>query len=177
MTAKSKSGIWKGFPKSVEGETVIRPNIVVPPQPSQKSNRIYVGSQMGGAIEIAKEYERNSFLYETAIPYIPDRTGELIGLDINNLLQKVSEIPILEKKIDKLTQQVSDLTSEEEPSIIYIKQMTKEDAKEKIKDYFDEHSQEDIFPSELSEKLCVDYELVWEIIKELVEEGNIETGE
>jgi predicted transcriptional regulator len=48
--------------------------------------------------------------------------------------------------------------------------MNKSQAREEIISLFN-YIEEDIYPSEISEKLGIDYELVWEIIKELSEEG------
>ena len=65
---------------------------------------------------------------------------------------------------------------ETEPEIIVIEEITKKEAKEKVKNFF-ETFDGDIYPSELSEKLHIDYELVWEVLKELEGEGLVETGE
>jgi predicted transcriptional regulator len=59
---------------------------------------------------------------------------------------------------------------------IYIRDLTKEEAKEDICKFF-KGFDGDVYPSEISEKLGIEYDLVWEIIKEMVEAGIIESGD
>lgn len=56
--------------------------------------------------------------------------------------------------------------------VIIINEMTKKEAKTKIKSFFDENK-EDYYPSDISKKLHIEYELVLEICEELVNEGLI----
>lgn len=50
----------------------------------------------------------------------------------------------------------------------------KTEAKLHIKKFFDDHPVEKIYPSEIAEKLHIDYDLVWEIIDDLLKEDEIE---
>lgn len=62
-----------------------------------------------------------------------------------------------------------------EPDIIIIDEISQGEARKRIVDYLEEHDL--VYPSELSENLHIDYDLVWEIIGELDEEGIIEPGD
>jgi hypothetical protein len=57
-------------------------------------------------------------------------------------------------------------------NIAFVDDISRDEAKERILGYFEGHA-ETIYPSELSEWLCIDYELVWSILKELESEGKI----
>jgi len=61
-------------------------------------------------------------------------------------------------------------------SVIVIEEISKEEAKSRISGYLSEID-EKIYPSEIAEKLHIDYDLCVEIIKELLDEGKIETVE
>jgi hypothetical protein len=61
-------------------------------------------------------------------------------------------------------------------STIYIRDVSKEEARREIVKMLDTATV-DLYCSTIQEILCLDYELIWEIIKELHEEGYIETGD
>ncbi len=62
------------------------------------------------------------------------------------------------------------------PKIIVVQEISKEDAKVRIKELFDKHSNENIYPSEVAEKLHIDYDLVLEIVEDLLKEDEIEVA-
>lgn len=98
---------------------------------------------------------------------------------LNSLIEKVGDITELKAEINQLNDKLSEFIcdSEDEPNIIYIEQMSRSDAKSKIISYFDANEDEEVYPSEISENLHIDYDLVWEIVSELKDEGFIETGD
>ena len=67
-------------------------------------------------------------------------------------------------------------TQESESPIIVIEEITKEEAKTRISECLSEIN-EKIYPSEIAEKLHIDYDLCVEIIEELWDEGKIEIVE
>lgn len=60
--------------------------------------------------------------------------------------------------------------------IVVLETVTKEEAKEKIKELIGQTDIE-FYPDEIAEKLCIDFQLVMEIINELIDEGKIEVSE
>jgi len=98
---------------------------------------------------------------------------------LNGLIEQIGDVNQLKEEINQLNEKLSylELEQELEPTVIYIEQMSRDDAKEKIRTYFNDNEDEDVYPSDLSEKLHIDYQLVWDIIKELKEEEFIETGD
>jgi hypothetical protein len=67
-------------------------------------------------------------------------------------------------------------TNEVKSKIIVVQEISKEDAKLRIKELFDKHSNENIYPSEVAEKLHIDYDLVLEIVEDLLREDEIEVA-
>lgn len=67
-------------------------------------------------------------------------------------------------------------TNEVRSKIIVVQEISKEDAKARIKELFDKHSGENIYPSEVAEKLQIDYDLVLEIVEDLIKEDEIEVA-
>ena len=108
--------------------------------------------------------------------FIEKLTSSLLQ-NMNNMIDE--KFNVLYTQIERLTEQISDLKSQnsaDEANIVYIKEISKEDAKAEIRNFFKEN-EGDFYPSEISEELGIKYELVWEIINELEKEGKIETGD
>ncbi|MCZ7398660.1 MAG: hypothetical protein O8C62_03100 [Candidatus Methanoperedens sp.] len=57
---------------------------------------------------------------------------------------------------------------------IVVEEMSKDNAIAKIKELFDKYPNESIYPSEIAEKLHIDYDLVFEIVEDLLREDEIE---
>ncbi len=62
------------------------------------------------------------------------------------------------------------------PKSLKIRNVPREQAKEEIKCYFEEHRGEKIFPSDIMKDLALDYGLIVEICDELVRKGEISPG-
>lgn len=91
---------------------------------------------------------------------------------IEEAMRLVSEI--LEEKlnqkfesIDKQLKSIEESIKECLPirRIVVLETITKDKAKEKIKEWFDQHPKENIYPSEIAEDLRIDYELVFEKLR------------
>ena len=94
-------------------------------------------------------------------------------------------IPLIQKSILDNLEQLFDEKFEEmyhklkkehnDTKVIVIEEISKEEAKEKIKKFFAENKG-DFYPSDITEKLHIDYDMVWDILEELEKEGIIEEG-
>jgi hypothetical protein len=105
----------------------------------------------------------------------------LLMQNLNNMLdEKFSYLyQYLESRFDNINNEISNSNRAievEEPNIVLIEEITREQAKKQIIDFFENYDGE-IYPSELSEQLHISYEIVWEILKELHEENLIKTGD
>jgi hypothetical protein len=67
------------------------------------------------------------------------------------------------------------LESEKDAKVVNIRNISKEDAKKEIIELLE--TGKTFYPSEISEGLEIDYEMVWEILKEFDEEAKIITGD
>ena len=61
-----------------------------------------------------------------------------------------------------------------EAEVLEIRDIPRDQAKQEIKDYFEAHHGEDIYPSDVMEALFLDYDLISELCNELQREGKIE---
>lgn len=59
--------------------------------------------------------------------------------------------------------------------IVVLETVTKEEAKEKIKELI-RQTDTNFYPDEIAEKLCIDFQLVMEIMNELIDEEEIEVA-
>lgn len=120
------------------------------------------------------------YMSNTGPTFIELFTKELMHTThFSELVEEFLESPrgqeLLNKKIEKAMVNMPQIMGES-TAVVIIEELTKDEAKERIINYFDEN-EKDVYPSDLSEKLHIDYDLVWEIVNELEEEGVIETGE
>jgi len=110
---------------------------------------------------------------------IIERLTPFIMQNLNNMMdKKFNELYMyLEMYFEQLSSEISNIIPEvelEEPNVVIIEEMTRKQAKDKITKFFENYDGE-IYPSEISEQLHISYELVWEILKELHEDGIIKT--
>lgn len=61
-------------------------------------------------------------------------------------------------------------------NVVVVREITKDKAKEEIIEYFKEHPNRDIFPTDLNIELKIPYDLVVEILDDLEDENLIEEG-
>jgi ribosomal protein S25 len=133
---------------------------------------------------------REQFLkpMDVPFPYVPEIGLTIIELfnkeiihttHFSELVEQFLESPpgqdLINKKIEEAMVNMPQVMGESTEDVI-IEELTKDEARERIINYFDENER-DVYPSDLSEKLHINYDLVWEIVNELEEEGVIETGE
>lgn len=57
--------------------------------------------------------------------------------------------------------------------MLQLREIPREQAKEEIRKFFQDHHGEAIYPSDILEALHLDYDLVYEICEELEKEGKI----
>jgi hypothetical protein len=90
-----------------------------------------------------------------------------------NLAEKVagltSEIADLRKQLSALSEQLEAVMA----ATAATRDIPDEDAKKEIKEYFEEYHGETIYPSEISDTLHLDYDLVIRLIQELCDAGEI----
>ena len=58
-------------------------------------------------------------------------------------------------------------------NFLEIREIPREQAKEEVRAFFKAHHGEAIYPSDVMEALCLDYDLVYEICEELEKEGMV----
>jgi hypothetical protein len=118
------------------------------------------------------------FIIKTVSEYVQIQINDVIATNLEKIMEKNIEImdTLLEEKLEKIVNRFEsqDINVDQTP-IVVIEEMSKEEAKLKVKKFFEENG-EDIYPSELSERLHIDYELIWEILRELEESGDVESG-
>lgn len=84
-------------------------------------------------------------------------------------------------KLETISDRLSDLEKKIEsfstiPKVVVIEEISREEAKKRISECLNEID-EKIYPSEIAERLHIDYDLCVEIIEELLKEGKIEIVE
>lgn len=84
-------------------------------------------------------------------------------------------------KVETISDRLSDLEKKIEsfssiPKVVVIEEISRGDAKKRISECLNEID-EKIYPSEIAERLHIDYDLCVEIIEELLKEGKIEIVE
>ncbi len=126
------------------------------------------------------------------IPDIPQLTDlykerlQIIGLPfaIESIMKGVVS-EILEDKLNQKFKPIENRLATIEESIkefapirkiVVLETVTKEEAKEKIKELIGQTDIE-FYPDEIAEKLCIDFQLVMEIVNELIDEKEIEVAE
>ena len=90
--------------------------------------------------------------------------GHEITAKLETIFDRLSE---LEKKIESFSSI---------PKVVVIEEISREEAKKRISECLNEID-EKIYPSEIAERLHIDYDLCVEIIEELLKEGKIEIVE
>lgn len=113
----------------------------------------------------------SNLIIEQITPFILHKLDKIMNEKFDELYRNMGWY------FEQLSAQIAEISQErelEDSKVIIIEEMTKEQAKEKIVDFFDNYK-EVIYPSEISEKLNISYELVWDILKELDEEDIIRT--
>lgn len=146
-------------------------------------NKVYAQTGMGGyypsgtltpAIPVEDTIlTRNYELISQLTPVISTIVEEVVDKRVGIMENMIDEK--LESFARRLNNSVC-VDEQIEPKIIVIEEMSENKAREKIKMFFNDFNG-DIYPSELSEKLRIDYELVWKILKELEDADEIETGD
>lgn len=123
-------------------------------------------------LSIDKTEFTQNFIMEKLTPLILQSLNNMIDEKFNLLSEHI------ESRVEDIHKEISDLkpTISEEPEVVYIREITKDTAKEEITEYF-KTNDGDVYPSEISIDLGIPYELVWEVFKELEEEGEIEAGD
>jgi hypothetical protein len=80
----------------------------------------------------------------------------------------------LEELIDEKLEAYHQLNKEQvENKVIIIEEISREEAKTRIIQFFKENDG-DFYPSDITQKLHIDYDMVWDILGELENEGMIE---
>ena len=85
--------------------------------------------------------------------------------------QQDSEIRELKARVAALEEQVARLEESSVENVIVLREITREEAKAEIIDLF--AAGETLYYSDISERLCIDLEMVVEICRELKAEGEI----
>lgn len=75
------------------------------------------------------------------------------------------------KSIEESIQEISPIRK-----IVVLETVTREEAKERIEELI-RQTEGEFYPDEIAEKLCIDFQLVMEIVNELIDEKEIEVAE
>lgn len=115
----------------------------------------------------------DSFLYSPKFEELREKFFE-------KMLKSPEGIGLFDRKLDEKLKETMmfdmPYIAGEATAVVIIEEISRDEAKDRIITYFNENGN-DIYPSDISEKLHIDYDLLWEIINELEEEGFIQTGE
>ncbi len=99
---------------------------------------------------------------------------------MKGLVSEVLEEKLNQKfePIDERLKSIEESIKEFSPirKIVVLEAVTKEEAKERIKELIRQTDIE-FYPDEIAEKLCIDFQLVMEIVNELIDEKEIEVAE
>ncbi len=99
---------------------------------------------------------------------------------VKGLVSEVLEEKLGKKfePIDERLKSIEESIKEFSPirKIVVLETITKEDAKERIKELIRQTDTE-FYPDEIAEKLCIDFQLVMKIVNELIDEKEIEVAE
>lgn len=116
---------------------------------------------------------------ESIYGHIIEKTTErfLDGFVMEGMTGLENRIELLEQTIDELKRQLTDLNerlleSATEEKVIVLREITKEEAREEIRNLFKRGKV--LYYSEIAERLRLDLELVVEICNELMEKGEID---
>lgn len=131
--------------------------------------------------EIEKELaEQRRLILRQPCTFTPQRGEKRQTLAIENITGKlVDKVALQELQIKYLLDMMSklgisgklELKKIEEPKIVVIKEISKEDGKKLVEDYFKEHEEADI--EELMLNLRIPIQTIVEIIDELHDEGKL----
>jgi hypothetical protein len=106
---------------------------------------------------------------------IPHYEGSEIDQKIEDLTKTIEtlgiEVSILKDKVDEL-----ETKSESMPvsfRIIEVKEVTVEEARGKILEYYKEHEGESIYPDDVADELGFDLKITMQAVKELIKEGKL----
>lgn len=101
--------------------------------------------------------------FGTAIPYI--ETPQIVS---GNELQLLSRVSKLEKEIEELK-------TTNEPQVIVLQEISREEAKQRVIGLLDNlRKEEQIYPDEIANKLSIDFLMVMDILDELEKDERIE---
>ena len=153
------------------GETEIQPPTYLAPHTSGTSATPLedIRSRMiQGALSVGQQH-----IYGYGIGKLPSITGYHIGksnfrdeitTDLETIFDRLSE---LEKKFESFSPV---------PKVVVIEEISKEEAKKRISECLNE-TDEKVYPSEIAERLHIDYDLCVEITEEFLKKGKIQIAE
>jgi len=122
-------------------------------------------------------YDRIKNTYPSSVQTEFTKNIEMYIPLIQKSIQK-SLLDNMEQLIDEKFEEIYHKLKKEQndTKVIVIEEISKKEAKDKIKKFFAEN-EGDFYPSDITERLHIDYDMVWDILEELEEEGIIEEGD
>jgi len=87
---------------------------------------------------------------------------------------KLTDIDILRSEVSKLEKELDEIKRANKPHIIVLREISREDAKKEILGLLDNLKGEQIYPSDIADKLSIDFLMVMDILDELEKEEEIE---
>ena len=94
---------------------------------------------------------------------------------VNRRLDMLTQrIDSLESKLDLILSKLDGLESfKDEDDVVELRDIPKEQAKIEIKEFFAQHHGENLYASDIEEKLLIDFDLIMECMGELERDGEI----
>lgn len=87
--------------------------------------------------------------------------------------QRINEIEKEVKALKEIIAQINRCLDPEESVIIHLRDITRDQAKEEMKEYFESHHGENLYSHDITKALCIDIEMVDSILEEMEKEGQI----
>ncbi|ODS36330.1 hypothetical protein BEH94_04160 [Candidatus Altiarchaeales archaeon WOR_SM1_SCG] len=87
---------------------------------------------------------------------------------------KLTDIDILRSEVSKLEKELDEIKRANKPHLIVLREISREDAKKEILGLLDNLKGEQIYPSDIADKLSIDFLMVMDILDELEKEEEIE---
>lgn len=87
---------------------------------------------------------------------------------------KLADIDMLHSEVSKLKKELDEIKKADKSHIIVLREISREDAKKEIVELLDNLKGEQIYPSDMADKLSIDFLMVMDILDELEQEEEIE---
>ena len=104
---------------------------------------------------------------------IDNEAGSMTGQPILAYDRRINEIEKEVKALKEMLSQISRCFNPEEPAIIHLRDIPRDQAKEEIKKYFEAHHGENLYSHDITKALFIDLEMVDDVLAEMEKEGQI----